>query len=107
MNCNKNWLNDYFSSANRVKFDLFKRYGYIAAAGDRHLAEFNPGHVYLKNPEQVAGWKFSLTPVSWRIKHREELINESRQMVMGEKDFEIKETGEEGVKQIKALLGLG
>ena len=32
---------------NRVKFDLFLRYGSIAAAaGDRHLAEFMPGDPY-------------------------------------------------------------
>jgi len=42
----ESWLNSYFISAERVKFDLFKRYGLIAAAGDRHLAEFMPGRMY-------------------------------------------------------------
>lgn len=32
-----NWLNSYFECSNRVKFDLFNRFGLIAAAGDRHL----------------------------------------------------------------------
>ncbi len=41
------------------KFDLFKKYGWIAAAGDRHLAEFMPP-IYLKDPETVASWKFGL-----------------------------------------------
>ena len=48
-----NWMNDHFSSANRVKFDLFLRYGAIAAAGDRHLAEFCPNAWYLKDSETV------------------------------------------------------
>ena len=43
----------YFGCANRVKFDLFRRYGLIAAAGDRHLAEFVP-FWYLRNPAEVA-----------------------------------------------------
>ena len=35
----KHWMNSSFECAHRVKFDLFRRYGMIAAAGDRHLAE--------------------------------------------------------------------
>ena len=35
-----NWKNDFFSTDVRVRMDLFRRYGYVAAAGDRHLAEF-------------------------------------------------------------------
>lgn len=101
------WMNDYFSSAELVKFDLFRRFGLIAAAGDRHLAEFVPGTWYLKDPETVKRWKFSLTPVDWRIEHKKELKKKSRRLVNGEEEFELKPSGEEGVKQIKALLGLG
>ena len=50
----------------RVKFHLFRRYGLIATAGDRHLAEFMPGNEYLKDPETVEKWKFALTSVDWR-----------------------------------------
>lgn len=39
--------NSTFACAHRVKFDLFRRYGLIAVAGDRHLAEFMPGNEYL------------------------------------------------------------
>ncbi|MFW5980680.1 MAG: alpha-glucosidase/alpha-galactosidase [Halanaerobiaceae bacterium] len=101
-----NWMNSYFASAERVKFDLFKRYGLIAAAGDRHLAEFVPGNWYLKDPETVKSWRFNLTPVSWRKKHKQELIEKSDRLVKGEEEFELNPSGEEGVKQMKALLGL-
>lgn len=101
------WKESYFNSANKVKFDLFEKCGIIAAAGDRHLAEFVPFLGYLENPETVARWKFHLTPVSWRIKNREELIEKSKRIANGEEKFEIEPSGEEGVKQIKALLGLG
>lgn len=95
----------YFSCSNRVKFDLFRRYGLIAAAGDRHLAEFMPPW-YLKDPETVASWKFGLTPVSYRLKQRAERIEKSNRLASGQEQVELKMTGEEGVNQIKALLGL-
>ncbi len=100
------WKNDPFASANRVKFDLFKRYGIIAAAGDRHLAEFCPPW-YLKNPETVKAWMYGLTPVSLR---KEKLISRqerSKSLVSGDAYFELKQTGEEGIHQIKAIVGLG
>ena len=99
-------LNDCFSCWQRVKFDLFLRYGYIAAAGDRHLAEFCPGDWYLKTPEQVEEWKFGLTAVDWRWNDLKERLAKSERLVSGEEAFEIKETGEEGVAQIRAILGL-
>ena len=48
-NLDNNWMNNSFATNQRVKFDLFDRYGYIAAAGDRHLAEFCDGNWYLKD----------------------------------------------------------
>ena len=61
-----NWMNNSFVCAQCVKFDLYNRFGWIAAAGDRHLAEFCPGKWYLASPEQVKEWKFGLTTVDWR-----------------------------------------
>lgn len=100
------WMNDFFSCGHRVKFDLFKRYGVIAAAGDRHLAEFVPGKWYLKDPSTARGWMFGLTPVSWRKESLMDRLAKSKRLINGEEDVKISETGEEGVKQIKALLGL-
>ncbi|MEF2967154.1 alpha-glucosidase/alpha-galactosidase [Paenibacillus sp. M1] len=102
----ENWMNSYFESAHRVKFDLYRRYGLIAAAGDRHLAEFC-GKSYLSSPQDIASWKFSLTPVSWRMDNRKRLIEQSERLVNGEEQLKPKGSGEEGVLQIKALLGLG
>lgn len=102
----ENWMNHSFRYSERVKLDLFNRYGYIAAAGDRHLAEFCPGHWYLESPDQVSAWKFALTPVSWRKKDLQARLEKSAKLVSGEQKFEINETGEEGVNQIRALLGL-
>jgi alpha-galactosidase len=100
------WLNSFFTSAERVKFDLFRRYGLIAAAGDRHLAEFCPPSWYLKTPELAKSWKFSLTPVSWRIERREELKAQSAAYRSGAETLKPEHSGEEGIRQIKALVGL-
>lgn len=87
--------------------DLFKRYGLIAAAGDRHLAEFMPGDEYLKDPETVKSWKFGLTPVSWRKEDLQKRLARSARLVSGEEEIDLKgETGEEGVQLIMALCGL-
>lgn len=101
----ESWLNSYFASAERVKFDLFRRFGLIAAAGDRHLAEFMPPW-YLADPATVASWKFSLTPVSWRISNAARLRERSQRLASGAEAFIPKASGEEGVGQIAALLGL-
>ncbi|NLJ90803.1 MAG: alpha-glucosidase/alpha-galactosidase, partial [Clostridiales bacterium] len=73
----ENWANNSFDCAHRVKFDLFKNYGLIAAAGDRHLAEFMPGDIYLKDPDTVRGWKFGLTTVKWRKEDLKKRLEES------------------------------
>ncbi|MBR2615291.1 MAG: alpha-glucosidase/alpha-galactosidase [Clostridia bacterium] len=102
----QNWMNNFFRSEEKVKMDLFCRFGSIAAAGDRHLAEFCPGSWYLESPERVREMKFRLTTVRWRKERLAELLAQSRALVSGEKEIVLKKTGEEGVRQMRALLGL-
>lgn len=102
----KNWANNSFTNAARVRFDLFKRYGYIAAAGDRHLAEFCAPDEYLKNPDVVRSWCFGLTPVSWRREDLKARLKRSADLLSGAEKYELRDTGEEGVLQMQALLGL-
>lgn len=103
----KNWANANFKTAEKVKLDLFMRYNAIAAAGDRHLSEFNPGYHYLLNPEQVRNtWGFELTTVESRKKELKERLEKSEQYHNNEIGFDVWPTGEEGVAQMKALLGM-
>lgn len=99
------WMNNSFACANLVKFDLFKKYGSIAAAGDRHLAEFMNGKLYLKDPETVKKYKFGLTPVAWRKEDLKKRLESSRKRENGEEKIEIKKTGEKGVEMMTAILG--
>lgn len=105
-NVDDNWMNNFFASEEKVKMDLFLKFGYIAAAGDRHLAEFCEGKWYLENPERVAEMHFGLTPVSWRKQSLKERLDRSARLKSGEEAVKINGTGEEGVNQIRALLGL-
>lgn len=103
----KHWANGAYVTKELVKFTLFKRYGAIAAAGDRHLAEFCPGKWFLESKEMVEDkYGFSLTTVAWRKIELEQRKQRALDYYNG-KPFELRETGEETVRQIKALLGLG
>ena len=101
-----NWANKYFYTTQMVKFDLFHRYGYIAAAGDRHLAEFCPGSWYLNSPKTVDDYKFALTGIDYRWRNLEERLQKSKDLVEGKEELKLMVTGEDGVDQIRALLGL-
>lgn len=105
-NIDDNWLNSHFRCEEKVKMDLFLRFGVIAAAGDRHLSEFCEGKWYLESPERVSEMHFGLTPVSWRKEDLKERLAKSARLISGEEKTEIKNTGEDGVNQIRALLGL-
>ena len=95
-----------FLSKNAVKMELFKHFGYIAAAGDRHLVEFLPGKWYLESPERVDEMGFGLTTVAYRKEDLKERLEKSARLVSGEEAVKLECSGEEGVNQIRALLGL-
>lgn len=96
---------DPFAYGNKVKFDLFKRFGALGAAGDRHLVEFVPNTWYLKDPETVKEWQFGLTTVDYREQRQAERIAETVEMAEGRKEFHISQSSEEAVDLMKALLG--
>lgn len=102
----KFWGDSSFHCAHRVKFDLFRRYGCIAAAGDRHLAEFMPGDEYLRDPDTIRQWKFGLTTVQWRKDDLKQRLKQSQDMVSGRREADTEPSGEEGVLLMKALTGL-
>ncbi len=87
-----------------VKFELFERYGIIAAAGDRHLAEFVPD-LFLRSKKEVYEKGFFITPVWGRLAYsniKELSLSFSINM---KKNLRLELSGEEGVNQIAALCG--
>ena len=100
------WERDTFAYGNRVKMDLLKRYGALAAAGDRHLVEFMDRNWYLKDRETIRNWHFSLTTVDSRIENQQKLIQESIDMAEGRKAIVVEPSGEELVRMLRGILGL-
>ena len=100
------WKVNHTGMASRVKLDLTRRFGMIAAAGDRHMAEFCPRAWYMKDLATVAHWKFQLTAVAVRRETETKRIAKSRRLLSGEDPIKLHLTGEEGVHQIAALMGL-
>jgi alpha-galactosidase len=97
--------NDWFHSAEQVKFTLFKHFGILPAAGDRHLVEFLPG--FVRSPETLFEWGVIRTPVSWRIKRWTDAPQQTHNLIDGTTPFSLEPSGEEGINMIRALLGLG
>jgi len=56
---------DSLLAVNRVKIELFERFGVLPAAGDRHLAEFFPGFL-TEESEWGARWGVHLTTIDDR-----------------------------------------
>ncbi len=99
------FMNDPFRYGNKVKMDLFRRYGVLAAAGDRHLVEFLNNSWYLKDPATVEKWLYHLTTVSYRKRQQAERIAESEQMAKGEKPVNVVRSDEEATLLMQAVLG--
>lgn len=98
---------DPFLYGNKVKMDLFRRYGVLAAAGDRHLVEFVNSDWYLKDPETVEKWLFHLTTVDYRKRQQAERIEESERMASGRQPVDVKHSDEEATALMLAVLGRG
>lgn len=97
--------NNWFHSAEQVKFELFQRWNILPAAGDRHLVEFLPG--FTRSPEELFRWGVIRTPVAWRIERWRTAPQKTRALMNGDEPLRLESSGEEGIAQIKALLGLG
>lgn len=97
---------DPFRYGNKVKMDLFRRFGVLAAAGDRHLVEFMDRSWYLKNKADAESWLYHLTTVGYRKQDRINKIKQSQRIAAGEEEIKVVKSDEEVVELMKALLGL-
>lgn len=98
---------DTYAYGNKVKMDLFRKYGILAAAGDRHLAEFFNNRWYLESPETIHEWAMAITPVSSRIESMNKKIQLTLDIISGKEELRITKSSEEAVAMMKAVLGLG
>ncbi|HRE79644.1 MAG TPA: hypothetical protein PLN52_01290 [Opitutaceae bacterium] len=89
----------YFKGAGLVAADLFRRFGALGAAGDRHLVEFVPW--YATDAANLHRWGVPITPYSWRLA-RSRLTDPS---VRTYQERALRSSDEEGVRLIEALSG--
>ncbi|MDR2687416.1 MAG: alpha-glucosidase/alpha-galactosidase [Oscillospiraceae bacterium] len=92
-------------NTHHVKYALFEQCGALAAAGDRHLSEFVP-EMFLTG-RHVLKYGFELTPVWGRMLVNRLLTLRTALAATPFYNPKIKGSGEEGVKQIAAICGLG
>lgn len=94
----------YFMSTHRVAFELTRRFGPLAAAGDRHLAEFVPW--FLKDKTSCLKWGFNLTPYTYRKERWKTAPRQMQRYLSGKEPFVLSDSGEEYMNQLAALCGL-
>ena len=106
----ENKANEYktnpFASANKIKFDLFLRYGCIPAVSDRIIADFCPNW-YLKSPKTISNWKFSQTTVNYLKKLKLDKISRVKSLMNGTESLRVGGGTTDCALQIRALMGLG
>lgn len=95
-----------FSSANKVKFDLFLRYGLIPAVSDRTIAEFCPPW-YLRSKKTIENWKFSGSAVNYNKKLSIDRQGRVKPLMSGNEYLAIGGYTSDVVLQIRALIGNG
>jgi alpha-galactosidase len=94
----------WFTSRHRVAYDFYRRFGALGAAGDRHLAEFVPW--YLDSEAALHRYGVILTPSSYRLGTWQPPQNAPGVAAAREDSNGLRHSGEEGVDQILALLGI-
>ena len=92
-------------NTHHVKYTLFEKCGALAAAGDRHLSEFVPD-MFLTT-KHVLKYGFELTPVAGRMLLNRLLMLQTALAATPFYNPKIGGSGEEGVRQITAICGLG
>lgn len=91
----------WFESDGAVAFDFIGRFGTLGAAGDRHLAEFVTWYLY--EEETILAKGVPPTPFEWRERTWKAPRPTAAQLAA----TPLVASGEEGVAQMKALIGLG
>ena len=95
-------VGNWFRSQGLIAYDFFRHFRALGAAGDRHLAEFVPW--YLVSEGNIHRYGVILTPSSYRLgtwQPPEDVRARGRPEHEG-----LRHSGEEGVAQIMALLGI-
>jgi len=94
-----NWADaDPFKDNSLIKFELFRLFGYLPAAGDRHVAEFFP-HFLTAETNVGKEYGVKLTTIEDRLSRKENYKIQIQNMLSGKQPL-IKEPSRETVSDI-------
>ncbi|MFN2130838.1 MAG: alpha-galactosidase [Anaerolineae bacterium] len=93
-------LGHWFHSQGVIAYDYYRHFGALGAAGDRHLAEFVPW--YLVSEGNLHRYGVILTPSSYRLG----TWQPPEDAPTWQRPEGLHRSGEEGVAQMMALLGI-
>jgi alpha-galactosidase len=99
---------NWFHSPRLIACDIFKRFGALGAAGDRHLAEFVPW--YLTSEAALHRWGVVATPSSFRIntwKPAPGVVLPKPPPPPKRQAGRLLSSGEEGIEMMCSLVGAG
>lgn len=97
-----------------VTMELYRRFGALPAAADRHLVEFVPWFLDVDSREEVHRWGIRPCPTGYREGEIDRYGNPvegdekplAEQYLDGDRDFSFERSGEEAIDIVRALCGL-
>lgn len=94
-----------FVDNNQVTLELYKLFGILPAAGDRHLVEYAPWFMRGDMPEDLNRWGVKRTTSEYRASHWGNGKREIEKLLEGDEKGDITKSGEVMTDIIKALTG--
>ncbi|WP_231187873.1 glycoside hydrolase family 4 [Haladaptatus sp. DYF46] len=99
---------DPFVDNNQVTFELYRRFGVLPAAGDRHLVEYAPWFIQGTMPDDLNRWGVKRTTSEYRSQHWEDDATDHqtydvKSWMDGREEFSLAESGEIAVDLIRTL----
>lgn len=96
-----------FVDNNQVTFALYKQFGILPAAGDRHLVEYGPWFIQEDTPEDLNRWGVERTTADFRSKHwnpsESEQTTDVTAWMDGDEEFDLESSGEVAVDLMRTL----
>ena len=91
----------------QVSWELFRRFGLLPAAGDRHIVEYAPW--FLDDRERLNRWGVKRTDSDYRAKHwtpaESDQTTDVEAWMDGDREFELDSSGEVFADVLEALAG--
>ena len=96
-----------FVDNNQVTWELYRRFGILPAAGDRHLVEYGPWFIQGEMPDDLNRWGVKRTTADYRAKHwnpsESDQTTDVEAWMDGDAAFELEDSGEVAVEMMETL----